>query len=222
MNLVQKRLKIAVLISGRGSNMQALAQHADHYDICAVMANKPAAGIEIAKQAGLKTAIVNRKDFDSKTAHEKALAYEIENSGAEWICLAGYMAVLSAHFIARFAGRIINIHPSLLPEYKGLNTHQRVLNDGCPHHGVSVHLVTAELDDGALIAQMRLAVDETDTPDSLAARVLVLEHLIYPMVMNALAKGILELEEGFVYWHDSPPVLIPAECQLILGSAGSN
>ena len=220
MNQASSPLNVAVLISGRGSNMQALAAQAHHYRISLVAANKPAAGLDIAAQAGINTSLVNRADHDSKASHEAALAAAIEASNAQWICLAGYMAVLSADFIKRFSGRIINIHPSLLPDYKGLHTHQRALADNKKLHGVSVHLVTPELDDGAVIAQMQLPVLGSDTEDSLSQRVLVLEHLLYPMVVNALASGALQLGDGVVQWQDkscAKTLTLPEGCHLIFG-----
>jgi phosphoribosylglycinamide formyltransferase-1 len=213
-------LQIAVLISGRGSNMHALVRQSGHYQICLVAANKPAAGLDIAGQHGITTCLVPRRDYDSKASHEAALADAIEASEAEWICLAGYMAVLSAEFIARFSGRIINIHPSLLPDYKGLDTHKRALADNQSSHGVSVHLVTPELDDGAVIAQMRLPVRLEDDEDSLSQRVLALEHILYPMVVNALASGALALEQDRVRWQDKScgtDLVLPEEGELIFG-----
>ena len=180
-------MKIAILISGRGSNMDALCAQKDGYDVCLVASDRPAAGLKTAKEAGCPTGLIDRKDYPTKAEHEAALAELIDRHTPDWIVLAGYMAVLSASFIDRFKGRIINIHPSLLPDYKGLNTHARALADGRKEHGVSVHLVTAALDDGPLLAQASLSVDPADTEASLTARVLKLEHQIYPAVISALA-----------------------------------
>jgi phosphoribosylglycinamide formyltransferase-1 len=224
MSRADGQLKIAVLISGRGSNMQALAHHAGKlgtgYEICLVAANKPADGLAVASDAGLPTTLIDRKNYTSKKEHENALADAIEASGASWICLAGYMAVLSADFIARFVGKIINIHPSLLPDYKGLHTHERALADNQKFHGVSVHLVTPVLDDGAVIAQMRLSVQHADTSESLSARVLVLEHILYPLVIGALASGAVKLDAGQVHWHDTSSanaLCLPEDTALIFG-----
>lgn len=224
MSRANSQLKIAVLISGRGSNMQALANHAEtpnaRYQICLVAANKPADGLSIASDAGLSTALIDRKSYTSKQDHERALAEAIEASGANWICLAGYMSVLSADFIARFERRIINIHPSLLPDYKGLHTHERALADSQKFHGVSVHLVTPVLDDGAVIAQMRLPVRSADTQESLSARVLVLEHILYPMVIGSLASGAVTLDAGQVCWQDisvANALSLPEDTTLIFG-----
>lgn len=183
--------------------MEALCKNKDGFDVCLVASDRPAAGLESAGEAGCATALIDRKTFPAKADHESALADMIERHGPDWIILAGYMAVLSASFIDRFDGRIINIHPSLLPDYKGLNTHARALADGRKNHGVSVHLVTAALDDGPLLAQVSLTVDPTDTEASLSARVLRLEHQIYPAVISALANGKLQINNQNITWIDT-------------------
>ena len=213
-------LKIAILISGRGSNMTALAQAAkqrDDIDILLVAANKPAEGLEYAATAGLNTALVQRTDYDSKSAHEAAMLAEIRQSGADWVFLAGYMALLSADFIDALSGRIVNIHPSLLPAHKGLNTHQRALDAGDSQHGLSVHLVTPGMDEGPLVLQLGLAVQDGDTADSLAKRVLALEHLAYPAVMLALATGALEICSDRPVWHQPPVLTLPQDAFMRLG-----
>ena len=213
-------LKIAILISGRGSNMTALAQAAkqrDDIDILLVAANKQAEGLEYAAAAGLNTALVQRADYDSKSAHEAAMLAEIRHSGADWVFLAGYMALLSADFIDALSGRIVNIHPSLLPAHKGLNTHQRALDAGDSQHGLSVHLVTPGMDEGPLVLQLGLAVQDGDTADSLAKRVLALEHLAYPAVMLALATGALEICSDRPVWHQPPVLTLPQDAFMRLG-----
>ena len=213
-------LKIAILISGRGSNMTALAQAAkqrDDIDILLVAANKQAEGQEYAAAAGLNTALVQRADYDSKSAHEAAMLAEIRHSGADWVFLAGYMALLSADFIDALSGRIVNIHPSLLPAHKGLNTHQRALDAGDSQHGLSVHLVTPGMDEGPLVLQLGLAVQDGDTADSLAKRVLALEHLAYPAVMLALATGALEICSDRPVWHQPPVLTLPQDAFMRLG-----
>ena len=209
-------MRIAVLVSGRGSNMlrladyfmkdQAAARRPD-CEIGLVAANKACAGLDLADQRGLATSLVDRSDFETRAAQETVLAKQIEDAGVDWICLAGYMAVLSASFVARFAGRIINIHPSLLPAHKGLDTHKRVLEAGDTMHGATVHLVTPALDDGPIILQAGLAVESSDNPDSLAARVLTLEHVLYPFVIESLANGAVRIENGRVGWPDQPAAL---------------
>lgn len=198
-------MKIAILISGRGSNMQALVEAAmpAGIDIVLVAANRQAAGIEWARERDLPTTICPLSAFGSRTEQEHALAEAIEAAGADYIFLAGYMAILSADFVARFAGRLINIHPSLLPDYKGLDTHQRALNDSQTQHGASVHMVNAALDDGPVLLQAVVAVHEEDTADTLAARTLRAEHSLYPAVMRALAAGEIQLHPAGFDWDQT-------------------
>ena len=165
--------------------MQALANHAKKsdslFEVAIVIADNEAAGLKHAEQLGLKTKIID---------HEQALIEAIESSERiDLICLAGYMRILSANFCNRYAKKIINIHPSLLPKYKGLNTHLRAIQDGEAEHGCSVHFVTSELDGGEVIGQASLAILPNDTPESLAERVLAEEHKLYPQVVEALAKN---------------------------------
>ena len=207
----EKPLRIAILISGRGSNMLQLARHIDRHDLACevvlVAANQDCVGLAEAAKRNLPTACVDRAAFDDRAAQETALGDHIEAAGADWICLAGYMAVLSAAFVTRFAGRIINIHPSLLPAHKGLHTHQRALDAGDTRHGASVHIVTPALDDGPLILQAGLSLSEKETAESLAARVLVLEHALYPFVLETLVSGHLVIQDGMVHWRDGETAL---------------
>ena len=206
-----KPLRIAILISGRGSNMMQLARHIDCNDLACeivlVAANQDCVGLTEAAKCDLPTACVDRAAFDNRAAQETSLGDQIEAAGADWICLAGYMEVLSAAFVTRFAGRIINIHPSLLPAHKGLHTHQRALDAGDTRHGASVHIVTPALDDGPLILQAGLPLSEKDTAESLAARVLVLEHALYPFVLETLVSGHLVIQDGMVHWRDGETAL---------------
>ncbi len=181
-------MRIAILISGRGSNMDALLTAANKADveIALVAANKPCSGLERAAAAGYNTALVDRSDYDSKQAHEAALDAVLLQAAPDWIFLAGYMALLSAAFIARQNHKIINIHPSLLPTYKGLNTNQRAIDDGAELHGVSIHLVTAGMDEGDVMVQAGLKIGNADTAEILAQRLLAIEHLLYPAVLRAL------------------------------------
>ena len=205
-------MRIAVLISGRGSNMTSLADALPpvNVDIALVAANTPCDGLRLAEERGLDTRLVDRADFASKAAHEAVLGDALEAAEVDWICLAGYMAILSSGFVDRFRNRIINIHPSLLPEFKGLGTHSRALSAGAKRHGASVHLVTAALDDGPVLLQAGLDITPEDDVSSLAARVLQLEHALYPFVMLSLAKGDLFLEDGAVSWHNRETALINA------------
>ena len=207
-------MRIAVLISGRGSNMLQLAAHAGPetgFEIVLVAANKACDGLALAEKRGLSTELVSRADFASRQDQEAALGDAILASGAEIICLAGYMTILSPAFIDRFAGRIINIHPSLLPDLKGLDTHERAIAAGMARHGASVHLVTAELDDGPLLLQAGLDVTKDDDADGLAARVLHLEHALYPFVVSSLANGTLTAGPDGVTWHEDTRVFDSAD-----------
>ena len=187
-------MRIVILISGRGSNMQALIEQAEYYEVSLVISDRPATGLTIATNLGVKAALIDRANYTNKTDHEQALAHLITTEKPDWICLAGYMSILSADFIACFCGRLINIHPSLLPAYKGLNTHERAIDDKASEHGASLHLVTPALDSGTIIAQKKCAVFPTDTPQKLARRVLGIEHKLYPQTLNALANGTLTID----------------------------
>ena len=196
-------MRIAILISGRGSNMAALSNKEEGFEICLVASDRPADGLEIAASAGHKTVLVDRNIYQSKQEHEEKLAEQLVKRKTDLIVLAGYMSVLSGTFVERFNGRIINIHPSLLPDYRGLNTHARVLADKRDEHGVSVHMVTASLDDGPLIAQAKLAVRADDTEQTLSDRVLRCEHQLYPAVISALSEGALKIQTQSVIWSDT-------------------
>lgn len=203
-------IRVAILISGRGSNMQALADDIEanhHSTICLVLANKPCPGIDSAAARGIPTKIVNRSDFDTREDHDRAMCAILADTEPDYIFMAGYMAIVSAAFIDRFAPRILNIHPSLLPAYKGLNTHERALENGAKQHGVSVHIVSEQLDDGPIILQAALTINSDDTATTLAARVLALEHILYPLVLSSLAHGDLELTSAGVTWHNKESAL---------------
>ncbi len=188
------RLKLAVLISGRGSNLQALIDACAATDFPAtivhVISNVPNAyGLERASLAGIATTTINHKDYANRESFDAELIHMLEQSGAELVCLAGFMRILSVGFTERWHRRVINIHPSLLPEFKGLNTHARALAAGHKEHGCTVHHVEAGLDDGPIILQTRVTIVAGDTPDSLAARVLEAEHKLYPQVIKILANN---------------------------------
>ena len=195
-DVTTKRIKAAVLISGRGSNMAALIEAARAADfpaeIALVLSNRAdAAGLDWARAAGVEALALSVRDFADKDAFEAALDAELRRRGVEIVCLAGYMRILGKTFVEGWRGRMINIHPSLLPLYKGLHTHERALADGAREAGCSVHLVTPELDDGPVLAQARVSVLPGDDADSLAARVLVEEHRIYPQALAERARDIL-------------------------------
>lgn len=191
---------VVILISGRGSNLNALIDHAKQtgaYQIRAVIANRPsAAGLALAQAAGLDTAILDHTEYDSREAFDSALAGLIEQYQPNWVVLAGFMRVLTEGFVNRYLGCLVNIHPSLLPAFPGLKTHQQALDAGVRVHGVTVHLVTPELDHGPIVDQAMLRVLPGDTPETLAARVLELEHQIYPRALSALASGRIKIENG--------------------------
>lgn len=185
---------VAILISGRGSNMGALiaASLDSNYParIVQVISDKPdAAGLEHARSFGIAAEAIARTDFDDKASHETAVIAAIEASGAQIVALAGYMRLLSGDFVNAYAGRMINIHPSLLPAFPGLATHERALSAGCRVHGCTVHFVTEGMDEGPIIEQEAVRVAIDDTPDSLAARVLEAEHRIYPRALAMLVRG---------------------------------
>jgi len=167
-----------------------------------------AAGLTTASLMGLATAVIEVAEFDNRAAYESALAAAIERSGADLVVLAGFMRILSAPFVRRYSGRILNIHPSLLPKYKGLHTHRRALEAGDTEHGASVHFVTDELDGGPVICQARVLVQPGDTEHDLAARVMRAEQRIYPLVIGLLAAGRLELQ-GAAVVLDGQPLQVP-------------
>ncbi len=189
------RLKLGVLISGRGSNLQALldaaADPAYPAEVALVVSNKADAfGLERARAAGVRTAVVSHRDFPGdKPAFEAAIDAELRGAGVELVCLAGFMRLLSAGFVEAWRDRIVNIHPSLLPSFKGLDTHERALAAGVRLHGCTVHVVRAEMDDGPIIAQAAVPVLPADDADALAARVLAAEHRLYPLAVRLFAEG---------------------------------
>jgi phosphoribosylglycinamide formyltransferase-1 len=187
-----RRVPTGILISGRGSNMLALIEAARHPSYpaqvaCVVSNRAEAPGLAVAEAQGVATAIIDHRDFGDRGAFETALDHYLRRRGVEIVALAGFMRVLSAQFLAGWEGRIINIHPSLLPAYKGLDTHARALADGVAEHGCTVHHVTAQLDGGPIILQARVPVLPGDDARSLAARVLEEEHRIYPEALARLA-----------------------------------
>jgi len=189
----QTKQRLVILISGRGSNMRSIIEAAEQGEldisIAAVISNRPdAAGLDYAKQAGIETAVIDHKQFDSREAFDQQLAAKIDNYNPAFVILAGFMRILTAEFVEHFAGKLINIHPSLLPKFKGLHTHQRAIEAGESEHGASVHFVTAELDDGPVILQAKVPVLDTDNADTLAARVLEQEHLLYPAAIKKLVS----------------------------------
>src|SRR5450631_184697 len=188
--------KIVILISGRGSNMQALLETKLPCRIAAVISNRAdAEGLGIAKTHGIPTAVVAHRDYANRDSFDTALAKSIDAFNPDFVALAGFMRILSAGFVARYHGRLINIHPSLLPAYGGLDTHARALHDGVKIHGCTVHFVTSDLDHGPIIIQAAVPVLRDDSEQTLAARVLHEEHRIYPQAIRWLCSDQLELDE---------------------------
>jgi phosphoribosylglycinamide formyltransferase 1 len=196
-----RRKRAAVLISGRGSNMAALieaARQADYpAEIALVVSNRPdAAGLQVAEAAGIATSIVDHTRYEHRESFERALYANLDVHGVELVCLAGFMRLLTPWFVRLWEGRIINIHPALLPAFKGLDTHRHALAAGVKIHGASVHFVIPEVDSGPIIAQAAVPVRDDDTEESLAARVLAAEHRLYPLALKLLAEGRLRVIDG--------------------------
>ena len=201
-------LKIAVLISGRGSNLQAILDACNRPDVKArvrlVIADRPAAGLKLARKAGINDVILGAENSN----FERGARYLINNYGCDLICLAGFMRILSADFCQHYSKRIINIHPSLLPKYKGLNTHRRVLAAGEKTHGCTIHWVTPEVDGGEIIAQRQVAVLPDDDEATLAARVLAEEHRLYATTIIDMANRLASDDDkgynkhGYKWYND--------------------
>ena len=189
------RKRVAVLISGRGSNMAALIDAAKDLtypaEIALVLSNVPeAGGLEVAEAAGIATEVVDHKPFGKdRAAFERALQAVLEKHEIEIVCLAGFMRILTADFVGKWQGRMINIHPALLPQFKGVDTHRRALEAKVKQHGATVHFVVPEMDSGPIILQDAVEVRPDDTEATLAARVLAVEHRIYPQALKMLAEG---------------------------------
>jgi phosphoribosylglycinamide formyltransferase-1 len=186
---------VAVLISGRGSNMTALIEAAKAIDypaeIVLVVSNRPEApGLARARDAGVETAVVDHAQFgEDREAFERALDGELRAHRIDLVCLAGFMRLLTPWFVTRWSGRMLNIHPALLPQFKGLQTHRRALAAGVKRHGATVHFVVPEMDAGPIVAQDSIAVRDGDTEETLAERVLEVEHRIYPRALRMVAEG---------------------------------
>ncbi|WP_105533009.1 phosphoribosylglycinamide formyltransferase [Solimicrobium silvestre] len=191
---------IVILISGRGSNMQAIVAAAQAQEwparIAAVISNRAdAEGLEFAAQHGIPTAVVVSKNYPSRAEFDTALQTQIEQFSPDLVVLAGFLRILTSEFVQHYAGRMINIHPSLLPNFTGLHTHRQALQAGALEHGATVHVVTAELDHGPILDQARVPVLPDDTEDSLASRVLAQEHILYPRVIRQILDGKLRLQK---------------------------
>lgn len=195
-------MSIVILISGRGSNMQAILDAG--LPVSAVISNRSdAAGLAIAASRGIKTAVVRSMDYGTREGFDAALAAEVAKHAPKAIALAGFMRILTPRFVTRYADRLVNIHPSLLPSFTGLRTHERALEAGVKVHGCTVHFVTAELDHGPIVAQAVVPVLDGDTAADLAARVLHQEHVIYPQALRWLLEGKLAIANGVVSVKDA-------------------
>lgn len=208
-------LRVAILISGRGSNMEAIIDAQVPGRCAAVISNRPAAaGLAWAAARGVPTAVVDHKASASREAFDAALAAEIDRHAPDLVVLAGFMRVLGESFVRRYEGRLINIHPSLLPAFPGLHTHAAALAAGVRIHGATVHFVTPALDSGPIIIQAAVPVLPGDSPDTLAARVLAQEHVIYPRAVDWFLQGRLRLDQGRVVLTDEPmgagALIVPA------------
>jgi len=196
-------IRVVILLSGRGSNFQAIAEAQLPIEIVAVISNRPnAAGLDYALARGLTAVALDHTEHPDRAAFDALLADEIERHRPDLVVLAGYLRILSTAFIARFEGRLLNIHPSLLPMFPGLKTHERALAEGVKIHGCTVHFVTAQLDHGPIVIQAAVPVRADDTPDTLAARVLQQEHRIYPQAVRWFAEGRLVNNDGRVNLKD--------------------
>jgi phosphoribosylglycinamide formyltransferase-1 len=205
--------KTAILISGSGTNLQAfidqLAAGDSSLELRVVFSNRPDAyGLERARNAGIDTACIEHGDFESREAFDRAVAAELERWQPDLLVLAGFMRILSPWFVQKYAGRVLNIHPALLPLYPGLDTHQRVLDAGDEFHGSTVHFVTEELDGGPRILQGRIPVAPSTSADALMQRVQAVEHRIYPEAANWFARGRLEYRDDAA-WLDGAPLPEP-------------
>jgi phosphoribosylglycinamide formyltransferase-1 len=196
------RKRVAVLISGRGSNMVSLIEAANDPDypakIVLVLSNRAdAGGLEHARMAAITTALVDHTRFGKdREAFERAVQAVLEEHDIEIVCLAGFMRLLTPWLVRRWEGRMLNIHPALLPEFKGLHTHERALAAGVARHGATVHFVSPEMDEGPIVLQQDVPVRNDDTPDTLAARVLAVEHRIYPQALRLVAEGRVRVVDG--------------------------
>ena len=214
------RKRVGVLISGRGSNMAALIEAAKASDypaeIALVLSNRPeAGGLVTARREGIATAVVDHTAFEKdRTAFERVMQAELDKHRIELVCLAGFMRLLTPTFVEHWQNRMLNIHPALLPAFKGLDTHARALAVGVKVHGATVHFVVPDMDSGPIIAQGAVAVRDDDTEESLAARVINIEHRLYPMALRLVAEGEVRIENGRCFVARATPegaLLVPPD-----------
>lgn len=201
------KARTVILISGRGSNMMSLVEASQknecHIDVVAVISSRPnAGGLTFAQDKGIKTDCLDHTQFDGREAFDTALMDVIDQHKPDLVILAGFMRILTPEFTRHYAGRMLNIHPSLLPKYTGLNTHARALASGDAEHGASVHFVTEELDGGPVVLQSVVPILDNDTEDTLTQRVLKTEHSIYPLVADWFGKGVVKCEHDSVIYNE--------------------
>ncbi|MGH1469651.1 MAG: phosphoribosylglycinamide formyltransferase [Cellvibrionaceae bacterium] len=214
---VKQTCRVVVLISGGGTNLQAIIDGQKNGDlpieIIAVISNRPnVKGLERASHADIPAETIDHKDFSTRESFDEALINIIDQHSPDLIVLAGFMRILTPEFVSHYLGKLINIHPSLLPKYPGLHTHKRAIEAGDKEHGVTVHFVTEELDGGPPILQAKVPIIEGDTPDSLAQRLLTQEHVIYPLAVKWFAQKKLQLKNGRAYLDNE---LLPLNGHLI-------
>lgn len=199
--------RVVVLLSGSGTNLQAIIDqnHQRSIDVVAVISNRPKVkGLARAESAGIKTQCIDHTQFDRREAFDKALMEAIDQYQPDLVVLAGFMRILTPAFTQHYTGRMLNIHPSLLPLYQGLNTHQRALDAGDSTHGVSVHFVTEELDGGPVVLQAAVNIEPDDTAETLSTKVQTAEHIIYPLAIKWFAEGKLVLKQSTPYFNHEP------------------
>ncbi len=210
---MNRKIRVGILISGRGSNMVALIDAARAVDypaeIAVVVSNRPnAGGLALAQRAGIPTVVIDHKDYATRMAFEAKLHQALMDAHVDLVCNAGFMRMLTGGFVDRWKNRQLNIHPSLLPAFPGLDTHERALRDGVRIHGCTVHFVRLEMDTGPIIAQAAVVVEPGDTPDTLAARVLQAEHKLYPHALRLVASGAVRVSDDELRF--APPTDTPA------------
>jgi len=213
---MSNELRLAVLISGSGSNLQAIIDAIEsgslHARIDTVVSNNPDAfGLQRASKHGLPTTVIDHRDFSSRELYDDSLRRHLQSVAPDFIVLAGYMRILSAAFVRAFEHRILNIHPSLLPAYKGLDTHQRALDNAESRHGVSIHLVTAELDDGPILLQGSYPIEAGDSAADLQAKGHRLEHQMYPLLLRWLSEGKLIIDDNGRILYEHTPLDQPVQ-----------
>ena len=209
-------LRIAVLISGSGSNLQAIidhqTQHSRLYEIVLVISNKAGAyGLQRAEKAGITQQVIRHQDFPDREQFDAQLQQAIDGAEADLVVLAGFMRILSSGFTEHYLGRMLNIHPSLLPDFPGLDTHQRALDAGRTEHGASVHFVTPDMDGGPVVLQARVTVKQDDTTATLAARVLAEEHALFPLAILWFAQGRIRMDDSNRALLDGEPLDAPVD-----------